>query len=241
MTILIAAETLLVILLAVVVVALLRSHAEILRRLDGAPGGLGSDPELAPRRDRDGELAAHDIAGSSLDGAGVQIGLGPGASPTLIAFLSSGCATCDRFWREFSAPGGPAIPGGGRVVIVTRDSSHESPRRLRELAPAGVPLVMSSLAWESYAVPTSPYFVYVDGGSGEIAGEGAASGWEQVLSLLGDALEDQGEAKHGRSGAERARRIDSDLERAGIGPGHPSLYPHGSSPAGATAASKERA
>ena len=50
----------------------------------------------------------------------------------------------------------------------------ESPSRLRDLAPADVPVVMSSQAWEDYGVTMSPYFVLV-GADGEVRGEGAAS------------------------------------------------------------------
>lgn len=232
-TILIAAETLLLILVAVLVVALLRSHAEILRRLDGVgaddrDAGLpGSMPAGLPRpRSRDEALGATDLAGEDLAGDAVQVGLAAGGPSTLIAFLSSGCLTCHGFWRSFGSSDRPAIPGGGRLVIVTKDSAHESPSRLRELAPADVPLVMSTAAWESYEVPTAPYFVYVDGPSGEIHGEGAASGWQQVVSLLRDALDDEAvDRARGSSGPARASRIDLDLERAGIDPGHPSLYP----------------
>jgi hypothetical protein len=225
-TVLVAAETLLLILLAVVVVALLRSHAEILRRLEaisergGAIGGL-TEPGASPRRE--GAVAAPDIAGAGLDGLGVQLGMAPGAPSTLVAFLTSGCMTCMEFWRSFAeAP--PAIPDGGRLVIVTKDSAHESPTKLRRLAPDGIPLVMSTATWERYEVPAAPYFVWVDGASGEIHGEGAANAWEQVSSLLGDALADV-EDLSVRSGPARSARIDDELARAGIEPGHPSLYP----------------
>lgn len=229
MTVLVAAETLLLILLAVVVVALLRSHAEILRRLESRTGTESLDPTLPLPRSRDGGLAASDLAGTSLAGEAIQIGLMAGGPSTLIAFLSSGCLTCHRFWESFGSAQQPAVPGGGRLVIVTRDSSHESPSRLRELAPAGVPLVMSSGAWERYEVPTSPYFVYVDGPSGTIHGEGAASGWDQVVSLLRDSLDDAAHAPE-CSGPDRGERVEDDLRQAGIVSGHPSLHP-GNDPA----------
>jgi hypothetical protein len=242
MTILVAVETLLLVLLALVVVALLRSHAEILRRL-GPPGeeeasgtanrrdrlgaGLPSPPE------RTGTTPAADLAGTSLQGDGVQIGLGPGSPSTLLAFLSSGCLTCETFWREFAGPLPPEIPGGGRLIVVTKDTTHESPTRLRELAAPELEVVMSSAAWEAYDVPTSPYFVYVDGPSGTVHGEGAASGWAQVASLLRDAIDDGAEAANGvrvrrAGGAERSRRVEDELAAAGIQPGHTSLYPTGS-------------
>jgi hypothetical protein len=234
MTILVATETVLLILLAVLVAGLLRSHAEILRRL-GPPRGEGdraSEGEaFLPNRGAE-SAPAPDIAGTTLDGAAVQIGMRPGGEPTLLAFLSSGCETCLGFWRSLGERGATAIPGGGRVVAVTKDRSHESPARLRELVPAGLPLVMSSAAWNDYGVPTTPYFVYVDGATGEIHGEGAAGGWPQVMSLLRDALDDVAVAtasEHGSAAGsghrDRVARADRELASAGIGPGHPSLYP----------------
>jgi hypothetical protein len=238
MTILVAVETLLLVLLAVMVVALLRSHAEILRRL-GPPGeeheaaagrerfavGLATPPE------REGATPAADVAGISLAGDGVQIGLGPGSPSTLLAFLSSGCLTCETFWTTFSGTPPTEVPGGARLIVVTKDATHESPSRLRQLASPGLEVVMSTAAWEAYDVPTSPYFVYVDGASGTVHGEGAATGWAQVESLLRDAIEDVAQAGGVRvrraGGAERARRVDDALAAAGINPGHPSLYPGG--------------
>lgn len=232
MTILVATETLLLVLLAILVVGLLRSHAEILRRLgppegDAARGNGRRPPTEVARRGR--PMPATDIAGSTLDGAPIQVGVRPGGQSTLLAFLSSGCLACRTFWESLGSDTAPAVPGGARLVAVTKDRDLESPARLRDLAPADVPLVMSSAAWHDYEVPTSPYFVYIDGGSGEIHGEGAASGWEQVASLLRDALDDVATAERpaarGTTGPERVSRIDRELADAGIGPGHESLYP----------------
>jgi hypothetical protein len=99
-----------------------------------------------------------------------------------------------------------------------------------------VTTIMSTEAYEAYAVPASPYFVLVEGSTGEILGEGAAASWAQVAKLLGQAAADAGlsidgaplqrAAPEGRMGGpERAARADEDLRSAGIGPGHPSLYP----------------
>jgi hypothetical protein len=233
MTIIVATETVLLVLLAVLVVGLLRSHAEILRRLglpsDDGEGAWSASAPRAPRRDE--AAAARDIAGTTLDGEAVQLGMRPGGESTLLAFLSSGCETCGGFWSSLGERGATAIPGGGRVVAVTKDRSHESPSRLRELAPAGLPLVMSSTAWRDYGVPTTPYFVYVEGESGEIHGEGAAQGWPQVISLLRDALDDVAvatAADRASAGGRRERlaRADCELAAAGIAPGDPSLYPN---------------
>lgn len=246
MTVLVVVETMLLILLSLLVAGLLRSHAEILRRLEAretapmaSPAGA-RPPELrtsAPARD--GAPMAPDVAGFTLRGEPVKIAVRSAPSGTLLAFLTSGCATCRGFWEGLQPAVRPAVPGGARIVVVTKDSSYESPSKLRSISPPDLPVVMSSEAWETYRVPGSPYFVYVDGGSGRIHGEGMAGGWPQVVSLLQDALADaelaggpgpggirvgNGQAGAMAGGTERATRADRELSSAGIGEGHPSLY-----------------
>lgn len=222
--ILVATETVLLVLLALLVAGLLRSHAEILRRL-GPPGedGEAARRSLPDPPERRGAVPAPDLAGTSVEGDPVQVGLGRGGPSTLLAFLTTGCLTCRSFWESLGSTA-LEVPGGARVVAVTKGRDRESPSRLRELAPADLTVVMSSAAWEEYGVPGSPYFVYVDGASGEVRGEGTATGWAQVASLLRDALDDA-ELAGGRGGRDRVDRVDRELEAAGIGPGHPSLYP----------------
>jgi hypothetical protein len=219
-TVLVAVETLVLVLLALLVAGLLRSHAEILRRLEPHEHGEVDRPELPTPPRRAEALPASDVAGTTLAGDPLQIGVTAGRS-TLLAFLTSGCATCKDFWDAFR-PTAPALPDDARLVVVTKDRSHESPTRLHELASPDVPVVMSSSAWEAYEVPVAPYFVYVDGPSATVHGEGAASSWEQVLSLLRDAIADDAEA--GRGGAARALRAERELRAAGIGPGDASLF-----------------
>ena len=225
MVALVACETLLLVLLTLLVAGLLRSHAEILRRLGPPEGDAGQDgaslPDAAPTGRREQGLRRRRDH-TRLDA--VKIGLGEGAPPTLLAFLTSGCTICLGFWdslREGTRP--RELPATVRVIAVTKDPSHESPTRLRELAPANVPVVMSSAAWSEYRVPAAPYFVYLEGG--RVHGEGSASGWKQIASLLRDAIDD---AADGRSrGEERTGAVDQALAAAGIGPGHQSLYPAG--------------
>jgi hypothetical protein len=81
---------------------------------------------------------------------------------------------------------------------------------------------MSCQAWEDYAVPGAPYFVLVDG---IVRGEGVATSWQAVSSLVSDAIEDQRAAEPGNGAQQRARSVDATLAAAGIGPEHPSLYP----------------
>src|SRR5918912_520951 len=119
MTLLVALETLLLALMALLVTGLLRSHAEILRRL--AALGLGDEqaafePGLA--RPRGDTPPAVDLAGTTLQGDARTIAV-RGSGTTLLAFLSSGCSICRDFWDAFA--GGPRLPGGARLVVVTRD------------------------------------------------------------------------------------------------------------------------
>ncbi len=218
MTVLVACETVLLALLVLLVAGLLRSHAEILRRL--GPPDADASPLPEPGR-RAGVREARDLAGPTPPGDALKIGLGDGSPPTLIAFLTSGCTACGRFWADLRDDHRPReLPADVRVVAVTKDKSHESPSRLRALAPPELPVVMSSEAWRDYGVPAAPYFVYVLGG--QVHGEGSASSWQQIASLVRDAIEDHA----GRNGGERrTAEIDRALAAAGIGPGHPSLYP----------------
>jgi hypothetical protein len=56
-----------------------------------------------------------------------------------------------------------------------------------------------------------------------VRGEGSATTWKQIVSLLRDAEHDA----HRANGNDRTDRIDELLGTSGIGPGHPSLYPAG--------------
>ena len=55
-------------------------------------------------------------------------------------------------------------------------------------------------------------------------GEGAASTWAQVASLLQQAVDD-GPTVSAVADASREARADRELLAAGITPDHPSLYP----------------
>ena len=103
-------------------------------------------------------------------------GLACGSSPTtLLAFLSSGCAACGPLWESLDQDA--RIPIDARLVIVAKGPEQESMTSLRELAPRAREVLMSTAAWGDYAVPASPHFVLVDGGSGQVAGRGTAASW----------------------------------------------------------------
>jgi hypothetical protein len=212
-------------LLVLLVAALLRSHAELLRRLGPPDADARGEPDVGalPKPVRAATVAAREISGPTLDGDAVKFSLGAGSPPTLIAFLTSGCSTCMALWEGLRDGPPIALPDpGARLVVVTKDAREESPSRLGGLRPDGVPVVMSSEAWRQHRVPGSPYFLYV--ADGAVAGEGSASAWKQVESLLRDSVYDEGVGRRGR-GDQRTDRIDETLRAAGIGPGHPSLHP----------------
>jgi hypothetical protein len=219
-TAVVAIETVLLVLLIALVAGLLRSHAEILRRL-GPPGEAGAAvpaPAQAATRGR-GEPAPA-VSGTTPAGDAVKLDFdGDRARPTLLAFLSSGCTTCTGFWESL---GEQRLPAGAQPLILTRGADRESPSRLRSLASGGAPVVMSSQAWDDYRVPGSPYFVLVDG---DIRGEGAATSWKALTGLMSDAIEDAGGAGTGDSGLHRSNVVDERLAAAGINSGDPSLYP----------------
>lgn len=152
------------------------------------------------------------VTGSTLDDEVVSLPL-RGAGDTLLAFLSSGCSTCQGFWEAFSTGSRNDVPGGARLVVVAQGPADESESALRERAPAAVPLVLSSEAWAQFSVPGSPYFAYVDGDTGRVVGEGSAGSWPQVVDLLGQARADDrsrrnaGSTSHTRT-ADHARSAD---------------------------------
>jgi hypothetical protein len=223
MVALVSVETVMLVLLVVLVAGLLRSHAEIMRRLGPAEERPAGVPQAAVTRD---SVAAPELAGVTPDGDAVKLAFeGAGTAPTLLAFLTSGCGTCAAFWETL---GERRLPAGVRTVIVTHGPDRERPAKLRSLGPAGIPIVMTSEAWTDYEIPGAPYFVMVDQA---IRGEGVATTWRALASLVSDAIEDQHDAARAGAGAgaitgeRRAERIDETFAAAGIGPGHPSLYP----------------
>lgn len=230
MTVIIAAETLVLALLALLVVGLLRSHGEILRRLDARTGRQGQtiDPSIPQPPDREIGGTALDLRGVSLSGNAIKLAFPEGGSNTILAFLSSGCDICHDFWAAFAGDGRDQLPRGTELIILTKDANFESPSKLVELAPPDVPVVMSTEAWDDYEVPVAPYFVYIDGASGGIQGEGAARSWGQLTSLFADFLlerkEDVPQTETAGGHQARAARVDAELGGAGVAETDPSLY-----------------
>lgn len=221
-----------VFLLGLLVVGLLRSHADILRRLESLGAGLEVPQEhnhgsqITLTRKENTPLRERSIGGVTPDGEPVVLSLGSGADPTLVAFLSTTCSTCTPFWEGLQSS---LMHFGGhrhRVVIVTLGESEESPTRAQSLAQPEVDVVMSSAGWTDFEVPGAPYFVLLEAGTGRVVGEGSAMTFESLEEFLTDATNDQNwDLQASQTPHTEEDRIDADLRRAGILPGDPRLYP----------------
>lgn len=228
-------------LLGLLVAGLLRSHADILRALHSLGAGIG-DPlgedddaavhsaplQLGRRLPAERGTHAPDIAGTTLDGDAVAI-TAQAAPRTLLAFLSSGCATCGRFWSALREPSALGLPRDVRIVVVAKGLELEERAELARVDPGVVELVLSTQAWVDYEVPGAPFFVLTDAERGRI-GEGLAASLEQVADLVRRAASDRDALARSRPHVHDdgpARELDNDraLRAAGIHPGDPSLHP----------------
>lgn len=189
MTALVIIEGLVILLLLVLMAGLLKSHAEILRELHRLGGRI--DGETGPGGVRVtglGEAPMTEITGTDPAGTTRTVSLAHGRGDTLIAFLSTGCAACQTFWQTLAER--PRMPTAiTRPVVVTKGPEAESPGQVAKLAPADLPVVMSSDAWDAFRVPLTPFFMLVDG-QGRVLGEGSATNWNQLLGLLERSIAD---------------------------------------------------
>lgn len=216
----VVAEGVAIVLLGLLVLGLLRSHALILRALHELGAGLelekeagtgvtratsGGSPGPVPVELESGVVPAtrhdsargHDVVGTALDRTERRHDVTEPGSRTLLAFLTSGCSVCQTFWEEFQHD--VDVPGKGRLVVVAKGPEEESPSALKALA-GRLDVVQSSRAWVDYDIPGSPYFVYVEAGT--VTGEGSATTWAQVRDLMAQGVADADEARvaAGRSG-----------------------------------------
>jgi hypothetical protein len=115
-----------------------------------------------------------------------------GTVDTLLAFLTTTCASCKPFWEMMAAPGFAAALGA-RLVVVTPSRSMEDERRARELLPDGAYLHMGSETWFEYGVGTSASFVLVRTSpgdpepwahGGQVLGSASGKGPDEVLGLV---------------------------------------------------------
>lgn len=248
----VAALTVAVSVLTLLVLGLLRSHAELLRRAAESEHDPLRDPpsELAPaaRLMPEGVVPMPESTERSTIRAinGIDCDLRPyefvvARAPEpylLLAFLSTTCLSCLDIWRDIIDAGSGAIridAGGQRalVLIVLKGREEENLGKARALAvDTQVPVVLSGAAWEELSVPGSPYFALVDVNSSSVVGAGSAQNWTQLRSLASDGMLEialatgialDGDYGEGRGYRSIIEREDEELQRAGILPGHPSL------------------
>lgn len=226
MTALVILEAVVIALLVVLVAGLLRSHAEILRRLHelGAGENVAEVPTMvaAPRGSQ--TLMITELSGVTPAGGAASVALAGSRGLVLVTFLTSGCSSCRPLWRGLGRP--ITMPRKDiRTVVVTKGPEEESPATIRNLAPSAATVIMSSAAWDAFRVPVAPYFALVDASRGRVIGEGAAGSWPQVAELAGRALGDAaGDARLNAGTAQRIEDTDDELRRAGIEPGDASLW-----------------
>jgi hypothetical protein len=238
---LVIVSTFVVLVLGILVTGLLRSHADILRSLHELGVGVGdpaaAGPVAAPvtmvtPASSPALGAAPAIAGVTPTGDARAIAVDNSDDLTLLGFLSSGCTSCGAFWEALQDPGRLQLPERTRVVIVTKGPDREVPAEVGSRTTGRIPVVMSTDAWVDYQVPGSPFFVLVDGATGDKVGQGVASHVGQLAELVRRAEHDRGHAGDTRGrgeaslgGPAREAAADEVLAAAGILPGDPSLYP----------------
>ena len=171
----------------------------------GAPVVRSAEVPKRPSR------GAVDVVGTTPEHDAVSIAVVGAKHLTLLAFLSSGCGSCLAFWDVFRDGGPVEIPGGARLVCVSKDAGEESVSSIKRLAPSDIPTVMSARPGPTTTCPSRPSSCLIDGASGEVIGEGAANEWGQVQSLLHTALDDagmldrKGNLKGGRGGVAKPK------------------------------------
>ena len=221
----VAIEAVVILLLVVLVAGLLKSHAEILRQLHQL--GVSDDGDVSrqvPTLRTTGfeKTPVGEISGLDPSGSARSVSLEHGHGETLLAFLSTGCASCRVFWETLGDDIEMPTPST-RPVIVTKGAAAESPGKVAELAPEGVTLIMSDEAWDTFRVPLTPYFMLVDGAA-RVIGEGSASSWNHLISLLRQSESESDSDPTLLDTDARARFTDDRLGRSGIQPEDPTLY-----------------
>lgn len=220
-------EGIVILLLALLVAGLLRSHAEILRALDalGAGPGAAAVPTRSARTGR--AIAVDSLTGSTPQGGAGAVALTGQRGHVLLAFLSTGCLGCRTFWESLGTRSDLPDPDI-RPVIVTKGPEGESPAEVARMAPLGVTTLMSTEAWDAFSVPGTPFFQLIDASRGVSVGEGSAVNWEQLVDLMRRGLAESGHRQQRGSlrlsTKERLRDSGEELRQAGIHPGDASLF-----------------
>lgn len=153
------------------------------RRDEDRPAGVPTPSAAAPEGD------AVDVRGTDPEGEPTVVPLEATGQPTLLAFLSTSCGICVGLWERLLAGElQPEVPGVVPVVV-TKDAELEDVDRIRELASAELPVVLSSEAWDDYEVPGSPYVMVVSAAPGSVATEGSVASWDDLVRMARSVTE----------------------------------------------------
>ncbi|MDQ3661030.1 MAG: hypothetical protein M3454_08265 [Actinomycetota bacterium] len=174
---------LLVVMLCVIVVALARQIGTLHLRL-GPRGALEIDSEGPPLGEAPPALEA-----ITLDGQSMTLG-GPGRAQLLL-FVSSGCLVCEEVLPSLET----VARSHGLVPQVIADASSEHEEvRAQVATKTRAPVVVSSEAIRTYAVPGTPYVVVLDE-LGAVRAKATVNNMEQLEGLVATALRRSAEAR----------------------------------------------
>ncbi len=126
------------------------------------------------------------MSGVRPDGTTIEMTVA-GASTGLL-FLTGSCYGCQPLWEGAASWRGaraaaPTAPLPVPLVIVTPSPTTEDPRLVATLAPAWIPVVMSSDVWHAYRVARAPWYVGI--ANGTVVAHGLApETWSELLAEL---------------------------------------------------------
>ena len=166
---------------AVTPVASATSPVEAPGPTPGSAAGPGRRPTTGPATAPEGD--AVDVRGTDPEGEPTTVPLEATAQPTLLAFFSTTCGICVGLWERLLAGELDSLAPGVVPVVVTKDAGLEDVDRIRQLASAELPVVLSSEAWDDYEVPGSPYVMVVSAAPGSVATEGSVATWDDLVRL----------------------------------------------------------
>jgi len=180
-TAVVVAEAVAIGILTLLVSGLLRTQARIvaaLRQLQPPPGVTTGAHGAWEGGAKQGAVAP-EVWGVDLDGRAVHVTTD---QHRVLAFLTSGCASCGWWWQQLASAGPTMVPG---LVVVTPDPQTDAPEDIRALWRPGLTVVMSSDAWEHYGVRAGSSFVVI--GDDRIQAAGTAADWDGLVALLSAA------------------------------------------------------
>lgn len=176
MTALVVAEGVAIALLGILVLGLLRNQGRILEILGEREPA--SDRQLTTTLRVGFGGPAPQVAGVTPGGEAAEVDVASGS--VLLAFLTEGCRECARWWEVLGNGQGHLL--GPLLAVVTPSPATERAGALARVAPPGLPVIMSSEAWETYGVTMASTFVLVN--DGRLVAAGRATTWDELAAIV---------------------------------------------------------